>query len=163
MNPFDILGRYFWLIALVMSGFNYFATTRKLESSGVAGPRTTPEARSLRLWFAAVAAVPWVVMGVGELVGGVPNVFSYFRPQDGNPYVLAWYGAVFMITLGFVYWVFVCGGAEKAVELELFPLKSMRGDVKLTPGRVKLFSALGPVWFALWVLLVVSMNAPVSK
>jgi hypothetical protein len=163
MNPFNLIGQYFWLIALVIGGFNYLATTRKIESSSTDDPRTTPEARSLRLWFAIVSEVPWVVMGWGELAGGVPNVWSYFRPQDGNPYVLAWYGVVFCITLGFVYWVFVCGGAEKSVELQLFSLKSTRGNITLTPGRVKLFTALGPVWFALWVLLVVSMNAPIPK
>ena len=34
--------------------------------------------------------LPWRVMGVGIELGGVPGMFSYFRPRHGNPFVLAW-------------------------------------------------------------------------
>lgn len=60
--------------------------------------------------------LPWVVMGVGIELGGVPNVFSYFRLRDGNPFVLVWIGCVVAIwVLGF-YWLFARRGAEFLIE-----------------------------------------------
>ena len=60
--------------------------------------------------------LPWIVMGIGILFGGVPSVFSYFRPGDGNPFVLAWFGVVVALWLLGFYWLFARRGAEFLVE-----------------------------------------------
>lgn len=163
MTLFDILGRYFWLIALVFGALSYLAAARSVESFDDGDPRATSEAKSLRLWFAMVSTTPWLVMGVGILFGGVPNVWSYFRPQDGNPYVLAWFVTIFLIALVHLYWVFFRGGAEKTVALQPFSMRSTLGDITLTPGRVKLFAAIGPFWVLLWVVMAVFMDAHIPK
>ena len=60
--------------------------------------------------------LPWVVMGVGIVFGGVRSVFSYFRPRDGNPFVLTWFGVVIALWLLGFYWLFARRGAEFLVE-----------------------------------------------
>jgi hypothetical protein len=102
-------------------------------------------------------------MGFGQTVGGVPNVSHYFRPHDLNPYVLAFVGSIFLISVSFAYWVFFLGGAKKAMQFRLLEAVGLRGNVELTEGRVKLFAALGPPFVILWVLLAVWMNVPIPR
>jgi hypothetical protein len=101
-------------------------------------------------------------MGFGQVLGGVPSVWYYFRPQDGNPYVLAFVGTILLLSIAFAYWVLVADGARKVIEFQLADLMGWRG-IKLTEGRVKLFAAAGPFFVLLWVYLAASMDAPIPK
>lgn len=60
--------------------------------------------------------LPWVVMGIGIVFGGVPSVFSYCRPRDGNPFVLALFGVVIALWILGFYWLFARRGAEFLIE-----------------------------------------------
>src|SRR5215471_8013343 len=48
--------------------------------------------RLIRGWL-VYGNLPWGVMGLGILFGGVPTMFHYFNPRNG-PVVLLWYGVV---------------------------------------------------------------------
>jgi hypothetical protein len=163
VNVFAIVGRYFWLLCLGITAFNYFSQLRDLASKDPGDPRSSAEAITLRRRFAVISALPWVVMGWGIVFGGVPNVWYYFRPQDLNPYVWTWFASMFLIALCFACWVFLRDGAEKMVMLEPFPIGSTTANVKLTARRVKLFAALGPPWIVAWVYLASLMDAHVPK
>lgn len=110
-------------------------------------------------------------MGWAILMGGVPNIWYFFRPQDRNPYVLVWFATLFILAFGFAFWVFLLEGAEKVVVLQPVEFKWYRtgfrgtksGTVELTVGRVKLFAVIGPIWIAAWIWLVSSMDAPLPK
>ena len=168
---FSFLGRYFWALGLIVSAYHYVLGMRALASKGPSDPRASPAAISLRRWFAVVGAVPWVVMGWAIIIGGVTNIWYFFRPQDHNPYVLAWFATLFILAVGFAFWVFLLEGAEKVVVLQPVEFKWYRsgfrgttsGTVELTVGRVRLFAALGPIWIAAWTYLVTLMNTPVPK
>lgn len=165
------IGRYFWALALLITAYQYAAGMRLLRSYDATDPRASPAAIALRRQFAVLGSVPWAIMGWGILAGGVPNVWYFFRPQDGNPYVLAWIGSIFVLAFGFAFWVFMLDGAQKVVVLKPIELKWYRtgfrrttqGTVQLTVGRVKLFAALAPFWVALWTWLVWSIDAPLPK
>lgn len=163
VDPFAIIGRYFWLLCLGITAFNYITQLRALASKDPGDPRLSAEAVALRRRFALILAVPWVVMGWGIVFGGVPNVWYYFRPQDRDPYVWTWFATLFFIALSFAYWVFFRGGAEKMVVMEPFPIGSTRANVTLTASRVKFFAVLGPPWIAVWVYLASLMDAHVPK
>jgi hypothetical protein len=60
--------------------------------------------------------LPWIVMGIGLELGGLPSVFSYFRPRDGNPFVLAFFFVVFALWILGFWWLFFARGAEFLVE-----------------------------------------------
>ncbi len=59
--------------------------------------------------------LPWVFMGLGCEVGGVPTVFYYFRPRDGNPFVIAFFASPAVIWALGTYWLFARGGAEMMI------------------------------------------------
>jgi hypothetical protein len=99
MNLFNILGRYFWLVCLSISAYQYVVGMRSLASRDSTDPRASTEAIALRRWFLVVSDLPWVVMGWAILIGGVPNIWYFFRPQDQNPYVLTWFATLFLISL----------------------------------------------------------------
>ncbi len=144
---------------------------RLVASRDPTDPRGSTEAVALRRWFAISSALPWLVMGWAIIVGGVPNIWYFFRPQDRDPFVLAWFATMLLIAIYFAYWVFLRGGAEKVVLLQpiefnwhLTTLRgTSRGTFALTIGRVKIFAALGPLWIAGWVFLVSLQNVPVPK
>jgi hypothetical protein len=171
VNLFNIVGRYFWFLCLGLSAYQYFVGIRGLSAKDPADPRAGAEAISLRRWFAVISDLPWVVMGWGILVGGVPNVWYFLQPGSGNPYVLAWFASVSAVALWFTFWVFFLEGAEKVVVLQPFEIKwhrtgfrgTGRGTIELTVGRVRLFAALGPIWIALCTYLMYVMDVPVPK
>jgi hypothetical protein len=78
--------------------------------------KTRPELRdgylALIRKFVTWNNLPWVVMGVGCIIGKVPSVFSFFRPRDGNPYVLAFFGSIFLLWGLITYWLGFQGGAQ---------------------------------------------------
>ncbi len=159
MNPFHFISRYFWAISLAFSCFNYLAATRRLNA--------TADAERIRLgqhylrWFAISGTVPWLVMGVGQIVGATPTVWYYFRPQDRNPFVIAWLASLFLLSVFFAIWVFAADGARKTRELELLSAIGMRSRKPMSEFFIKLFAAIGPAFVLLWALLVVSMNAQI--
>jgi hypothetical protein len=161
VDLFTAITRYFWAICLAVSATNYIVGSRAAASFCTDDPRSSDEAKSLRRWFGVASTIPWVVMGVGEIIGRVPNISYYFRPRDCNPYVWTWYGSIFLLAVIFAYWVYFRGGAEKTVDLELIQFFSRNRTFALTSGRVKLFAALGPVWIAACIAVAASINEPV--
>ena len=85
--------------------------------------------------------------------------------------MLAWFATLFILAIGFAFWVFFLEGAEKVAILQPFEFKWYRtglrgttqGTVELTEGRVKLFAAIGPIWIAAWTWLVSFMDATLPK
>jgi hypothetical protein len=106
------------------------------------------------------STLPWIVMGLGQVTGGTATVWDYFRPQDMNPFVLAFVGSVVALSLAMVYWIFFMGGAQKAAELKLMQTYGISGQAPLSQRQVKLFAALGPVVVIAWIALCILIDAP---
>ncbi|MCB5184562.1 hypothetical protein LG201_05030 [Methylobacillus gramineus] len=162
MDPFHLIGRYFWAICLVFSLFNYLTARRRLNSTITARTEQAAIAKSYHQWFPIAGAIPWLVMGFGQIIGHTPSIWYYFRPQDFNPYVIAWLASVFLLSILFAVWVFAADGARKTREFELLSAIGigMRSKKPIPEALIKLLAALGPVFLLLWVYLAVSMNAP---
>ena len=162
MDPFHLIGRYFWAICLVFSLFNYVAARRRLNSTITAGTEQAEIAKSYLQRFSIAGVVPWLAMGFGQIIGDTPSIWYYFRPQDLNPYVIAWLASVFLLSILFAVWVFAADGARKTREFELLSAIGMRSKKPIPEVLIKLLAALGPAFVLLWVYLAVSMNAPTT-
>jgi hypothetical protein len=110
------LFRHFWLMFVAVTAANVlwlkFRSARHIREK----PELADGYRRLVFGYLFWGNLPWLFMGAAIELGGVSNVFSFFRPGDGNPLVLAWFAIVIAEwCLGFL-WLFVWRGAEFLVE-----------------------------------------------
>jgi hypothetical protein len=113
MTPLDFISRYFWLMAIGATAANWVIFRKSAQKHIAENPQLQEGYAALLRGYLVWMNIPWLVMGVGCTVGGVPSVWHYFRPSDGNPYVLAWFGSVFLLWLLGTFWLFFREGAEK--------------------------------------------------
>jgi len=160
MNPgFELFGHFFWALCLTTQAAQYLFASHRLARAH-AGQPGRAHAAAIYLRRATIGiAVPWLIMGWGELSGGSAGVWVYFRPQDGNPFVLGWLASMLALALIFTLWVFLANGARKIVELKL----SLNGPAQTSERKIRFFAAVGPLWILLWIFLVVWMNVPPPK
>ncbi len=112
---FEIITNNFWIVLIVVTCANAVYFKKRSQANIDADSSLSEGYSKLFKGYLIWMNIPWVVMGVGCTVGGVPSVWHYFNPQDGNPYVLAWFGSVFLLWILGTYWVFLKGGAETLV------------------------------------------------
>lgn len=106
------MARYFWLVAIIGTTFQAFIIRYITREHVEANPRLAKGYAKLIRGYVFWFNIPWVVMGIGCTVGGVPTVFHYFQPRDGNPFVLAWWAVFFALYIIGAYWIFFSNGAH---------------------------------------------------
>lgn len=158
MNLFGFVGQYFWLICIAMSVIIFFLLSRDQEGDSTA----TRELRRKHLvWLWAVSILPWLVLGYGQVVGGIRNVWAVFRPHDLNPYVTAFYAAVLVVYLSFIFWVFFRDGARVAAELKIFRFKVLGRWQALDAAWIRFLAAVALPFFAFWLWVMTRLDTPV--
>ncbi len=158
---FRFASEYFWAIALAFTVFNYWKAERNITKS--VGLDRVPEGKRYLRNFAATGALPWVIMGAGQVTGATPTVWHYFRPQDRSAFVLAWLATIFALSCLYAGWVFIANGAEKVVEFNLMAAFGQNAAKPPSVKMVKFFAALGVLIFPIWVYIAVSMNVPLPR
>ncbi|MEZ4637359.1 MAG: hypothetical protein R2856_20790 [Caldilineaceae bacterium] len=99
MDPLTSVARWFWILFVLVNMVNYvIAGQRARRLAGDDPQRQAWYARILRVYYGALC-IPFLIMGVGIVFGCVPTVFHYFRPQDGNPYVLLFFAANIVLSV----------------------------------------------------------------
>ncbi len=111
MPAFHAVSRFIWLIFIGISFMNALAIRRRASVRIEKEPMLAKGYESLLLRYLIVTNLPWVAMGFACTIGGVPSVWSFFRPRDGNPYVLAWFALVLVLWVYDIYWILFDGGA----------------------------------------------------
>ena len=76
---FELLGKYFWVIAIALTLLNYRWKTAHLPLQSNGG--RADNGAILHRRAVAVVITPWLVMGAGIVFGGVPGLWSYLRPR----------------------------------------------------------------------------------
>ena len=141
--------RHAWLVLTVFGTINLVVLWRNLRGRIAQRPDL---AQGYRRYFLAAAiffTLPWLLMGVGIEVGGVPNLFGFLSLRDRNPYVIAFYATLTVMLLLACYWVLLRRGAEFLVE---HPGLSGRNMPQSTAG-IRVFRALMlAFWFVMLTL-----------
>lgn len=112
---FGIISRYFWLLAIIVTCVNGASWWRRAQPRIEARPELGEGYRRLLRGWLIYWNIPWVVMGIGIVFGGVDGVFSYFRPSN-SPYVIAWYVSFVILWILTAAWLFFMRGAEQLIE-----------------------------------------------
>jgi hypothetical protein len=102
--------------------------------------------------------LPWMVMGAEIELGGVPGIFSFFRPRDGNPFVLAWHGVVIVLWILGFYWLFARRGAEFLIDHPGL----LRGNPK-NPAVIRLYYCLAVAGSIVALVALVVIDIPVAR
>ena len=153
---FNVVFEYFWALALGATVLNYYSGKRSHKP-----PKSeieAQEAERYRFRGFILLASPWVLMGVGQLSGSTPTVLNYFRPQDGNPFVIAWVALVFAVAYLLAGWVLFAGGAEKVRDLNLLSVAGLSGHQPLSLQAIKAIAAIGIMLPPVWLLMVMTAD-----
>ncbi len=135
-DPFLFISKYIWVVFIAMSLFQFRAppeVRERAKADSAFGQEHRRLRRNILLWM----NTPWGIVGMGIISGSVPNIWSYFRPRDMNPFVLVFFGSVIIHWFFDVYWTFN-GGAEKITEHELLRFDFFGKRIKLSPEQFKI-------------------------
>ena len=150
--------KYFWVLAIACNVVNVFIFRTRSSEYVQQRPELAEGYKRYFLGFLLWASLPWIAMGVGIVFGGVPNVFSYFHPQDPNPFIRAWFGSIILMWLLGFYWLFARHGAEFLVEHPGLFNRNLN-----TPAKIKGFYCLTLVGGAVGLYFMYNNHIPDFK
>jgi len=144
MELFNLMSKYFWLAAIIFTAINFIVFKRRARRQIENNPELEKGYSVLFRGYLFWMNLPWIIMGIGCTIGGIPSVWYYFRPKDGNPFVLAWFGCIFALCILGTFWLLFRGGAEM--------LAHHPGAVEFTYG-LRRKAITNPAWIkAFWLL-----------
>jgi hypothetical protein len=164
MELLELYIKHFWFLAVIVSVINWYIKKRAAQKYIKENPQLKEGYAILLRGYLIWPTIPWIVMGIGCTVGGVPSMMYYFRPQDANPYVLAWYGSWFVLLVLFGYWLFFKNGVEtlnKHPGFINFSYRAKGKDKAISPAMLKVLWLLIFVVWMLSIALFWFMDFPV--
>ena len=132
------IDKVFWVIAIGVTCVNAYLLRSRARKEIERDPELEEGYAQLVKGHLVFLNIPWLVMGLGIIVGGTRGVFDYFDPRSGNPYVIAFHVTGFIEWALIVFWVYIAGGAEFLVR---YP-GVMNVDIK-SPLVLKLLFGIG--------------------
>jgi hypothetical protein len=154
MDSSNDISRYFWLFAIGVSLIQYMIGRRRIMTEiGVNQPPPQELLGVLgKLFF--LANLPWLIMGVGVMVGGVPLV-SYLRQADAGGYVIAWDVCVLALVTINTLWITLGDGLRQMRDLQKAGAFGRRQqDFDMPDWAARLIALFVPVFMLLWLYLV---------
>ncbi|MDS4020830.1 MAG: hypothetical protein RKR03_10065 [Candidatus Competibacter sp.] len=150
----SILLKYFWLIPIIVTGINGAIFWKRAQKHINENPELKEGYEKLFHGYLVWINIPWVVMGIGCTIGGIPSVEYYLRPQDGNPYVLLWFATLFLLIVFASFWLFFRDGADKLVRYPVF-MAFAGGSKNITnPALIKIFWLFGLACMVIAIIVV---------
>ena len=116
MNIFSQITKHFWMLGIVIMSVNALVFKIRSRKYIQENPELEEGYSTLTRGFLIWGNLPWLVMGIGVTFGDIDSIYYYFGPQDGNPYVQAFFASVFLIWLLGTYWLLFRDGAEMLIK-----------------------------------------------
>ena len=121
---FRFFGKYFWLLAMIATSINAIVYRHASKKHIQQEPELAAGYKKMIHGFFFWTNIPWLIMGIGCTVGGIPTVFHFFSPKDGNPFVLGWWISVVILNALFAYWILFGSGTEKLIKYRMISFHS---------------------------------------
>jgi hypothetical protein len=134
---FWTIAKMFWVIAIGITCVNAYLLRSRAQKEIERNPELAEGYAQLVKGYLIFLNLPWLVMGLGIIVGGTRNAFDYLDPRGGNAYVMIFHVTVIVLWALSIYWIYFAGGAEFLVRHP----GAMNIDVK-SPLVLKLFYGL---------------------
>jgi hypothetical protein len=154
-NLLQVIFRNAWIFLLLLTFANAASWWSRGKKEIVKHPELEKGYRKLVRNFMLLNNVPWVVMGIGILYGGVPTALHFLSPGNG-PFVIAFWVSVIATWVVIAYWVLFRGGAQ---DLLRYPglLNSNIRDTRTVKALILLAGLGGAIGLA--VMLFVNPGA----
>src|SRR5262252_1879017 len=131
------VAKMFWIVAIAITCLNAYSLRSRGQKEVDRNPELAEGYARLFKGYLILINLPWLVMGLGILVGSTRDVFDYLDPRAGNVYVMLFHITTIVLYALGAYWVYFAGGAEFLVRHP----GAMNIDVK-SPRALKLFYGL---------------------
>ena len=148
-----VIAQYGWLAMLAVVWVNVLLIRRRIRPHREAFPELEPGYRRLIRGFALWMSLPWLVMGIGCMIGEVPTCFHFLFPLVGGPFVWAFWVVCFAEFLILGYWALCRDGAETLVRHPGI-VKYSIDSVREMRWMMVAGSAFGIIWnagFLIWI------------
>ncbi|HOO56920.1 MAG TPA: hypothetical protein PLN69_08860 [bacterium] len=155
-NIFSLITTYFWIIAIALSFVNAVVVKQRLTKYITENPEREQGYSDLIKGFLIYGNIPWIVMGIGVVAGKVDSLFCFFRPQDGNPYVIAFIASLILVWILGTIWLFFRDGANMIIKHPGF----LNIDIS-NPTFIKLFWLLILVIGILCIFMMIRLDVQV--
>lgn len=154
----DQLGSHFWIGCVLLAFVNHWRSGHRAMADTGRGAWDAIDTRTgpYLLWW---RLSPWLVMGLGQEIGGLASPLSYLRPQDLNPWVSAWYVTWLLELCLFAAWVVFGGGARLALERNLIGLRVLGHEINLGESGAKVIAVAAPISVLLLIWLLCQIDA----
>jgi len=116
MDVFNEITKYFWVLCILVMCVNALVFKVRSRKYIQENPDLEDGYSTLIRGFLIWGNIPWLFMGIGVTFGNIPSIYHCFRPQDGNPFVQAFFGSILFIWLMGSYWLFFRNGAEMLIK-----------------------------------------------
>jgi hypothetical protein len=156
------LGRFFWVLALLVTTANALSWYWHSLEFIAREPRLEAGYHQLILGFVVWANIPWVVMGVSCTTQKM-TLQDYLEPQSINTHLITFFFSVLIVLAAGTYWLFGADGAEILVQypgLLLSESGKVLNSQDLDPQLIKV---IWGVSVASTVLAIIFMLIKVSR
>lgn len=107
---------YIWIAIIAVTVINALVWWRRAREQIARKPELRQGYKRLVLGLIFWGNIPWIVMGLGLLVGAVASPYDYLKPWEANVWVLAWYATVICLWVLWLWWLFRRSGAQTLVD-----------------------------------------------
>jgi hypothetical protein len=110
----ELILRYAWVMFILITCANAAIWAKRSRPHIARNPELAPGYRKLIRGLLLYGNLPWVVMGIGILFGGVATVFDFLDPRSGI-FALVLLGVIVVLWVLGTYWLLFAGGAEELI------------------------------------------------
>ena len=138
-----ILFRNFWIVLIIMTVVNAFIMKYRSRSYIAESPELKKGYDKLFSGMILYCNIPWVIMGLGVLLGFTNGMFDYFNPKSMNLMVLFFHFSIVVLWVLSLWWVYFNKGAEFIEKHPGFiQVRSFGKRSNVTAKQIKLFYPL---------------------
>ena len=141
MNP---IFKYIWVAFIVFPVINYFRTKTALKEITDSKPDLKEGYDKISKGLLIFSIIPWIIVGIGNLLESTQSIFDYFNPKTFNPFVLTFHFYLIVVFVLTTWWIYFNDGAVFLSKHPGFIRFQGFGSSKdiTSPRTIKIFFAL---------------------
>ena len=144
---------YAWVLLILITVLNAFILKTRSKKFMKDNPELEEGYDRLFKGYLIYMNIPWVIMGVGMLLGGVPSTFSYLTPaRISNPFIIVFHATIVILWILSIWWLYFKDGAEFLVKYKGVFNRDFQSPmvIKVFFGIALIFGVAGMIFMWSW-------------